>query len=122
MNWYSVHVVMLVHFKDGNQDSLPAWENVYLIQAVDPDEASRKGETIGKQNEGDSSGTFFWEDRPAEWMFKGIRKITEIAGFPSPSNIAEDVVEITYQTIEFDNEVSLKSYLNAEPVSIKILD
>ncbi len=122
MAWYGVHVVMAVRFKDGIQDAYPAWENVYLIRADDSDEATQKAEAIGKQNEGDSSGTFHWNDRPAEWVFRGVRKVIEVANSRSTTNTADDGAEVTYQTIEFDNEKTLTNYIDGKPAIVKIVD
>jgi hypothetical protein len=122
MAWYGVHVVMAVRFKDGKQKKFPAWENVYLIQAADSKEAEEKGMKIGKENEGDSSGTFHWNNVPASWEFVGIRKVLEISNARSAGNKPEDGVEVTYQTVEFTEEDALQNYAEGGAVSLKVID
>ena len=123
MAWYGVHVIMAVRFKSGNQASFPAWENVYLIQAADAAEAEAKATKIGRDNEGDSSGTFHWKDRPASWQYVGIRKTIEISDPQiGRHNAPADGVEVTYQTLEFAKEKDLKHYAAGESVSAKMID
>lgn len=122
MAWYGVHVVMAVRFKDGNQDSYPVWENVYLVHANDPSEAEAKAAKLGADNEGDSSGSFRWDDRPASWQYVGIRKAIEISNSRSKENVPEDGVEITYQTLEFSSEQHLRDYVEGQQVNLKAID
>jgi len=110
MAWYGAHVIMSVQFKDGNQDVFPAWENVYLLQAKDADEAEIKARGIGKENEGDSSGTFTWNNRPAAWVYVGVRKIVEISNAVAATNEPGDGVEVTYNTLAFNTEAALKRF------------
>lgn len=122
MAWYGVHVIMAVRFKDGNQDSFPAWENIYLIEATDAKEAENKAKSIGHNNEGDSAGTFQWNDRPAAWRFAGVRRIIEISDDKSLRNEPGDGVEVTYQTLEFDEEAELRAYADGGPATLRAID
>ena len=72
--WYAAHAVLWVRFKDGRQDAYPVWENVYLVHAASHDDARVKGARYATADEGDHSGSFVWDDLPAEWVFQGIRK------------------------------------------------
>ena len=49
--WYAASIIMLVKFKDGNQDKYPVWENVILIKASSDDEAIKKAEKEGREKE-----------------------------------------------------------------------
>jgi hypothetical protein len=122
MKWYGVHVLMAVRFRDGDQKTFPAWENVYLIQAKDGDEAETKAAAIGKQNEGDSSGTFTWDDRPASWIYAGVRKVIEISNATSTGNEPSDGAEVTYATLEFNSEQALKGYAAGESAELRVVD
>ena len=113
---------MEVRFKDGNQDAHPAWENIYLINAKDVEQAEAKAIALGRDSEGDSSGTFTWNDRPASWVFAGIRKIIEISNAASRVNEPEDGSEITYSTLAFDSEEALKGYASGESVELTAVD
>ena len=122
MAWYGVHVIMAVLFKDGKQDSFPAWENVYLVHARDESEAENKAAKLGAESEGDSSGSFRWEDRPAYWKYIGARKIIEISNAKSKDNVPADGVEVTYQTLEFRNEKNLRDYAEGKEVELRAID
>ncbi|MGH8550157.1 MAG: DUF4288 domain-containing protein [Methylococcales bacterium] len=122
MTWYGVHVIMAVRFKDGNQNAFPAWENVYLVHATSSDEAEAKAAAIGRENEGDSSGTFNWDDRPATWVYVGVRKIIEISNALAMANEPSDGVEITYSTLEFKSEDTLKQYASGESTELTAVE
>lgn len=51
--WYAASIIMLVKFKDGNQDKYPVWENVVLIKASSGDEALELAEKRGREEEGE---------------------------------------------------------------------
>ena len=122
MAWYGVHVVMAVRFKDGNQNDFPAWENVYLVEAGNSDEAEQKAVSIGRSREGDSSGTFQWNGRPASWKFAGIRRAIEISNDRSKENEPGDGAEVTYQTIAFRDEKDLQAYVSGEQITLTVVD
>lgn len=116
MPWYAASVVMYTKFKDGVQDKYPIWENVLLIEAASPDEALERAAKRGKQDEGDSSGTYFYENRPATWVLAGIRKVIECADADErPGN----GTEITYSQMEVDTEEALSKLANGEPVTVR---
>ncbi len=122
MYWYGVHVVMAVRYKHGKQDVFPAWENIYLINAENSEEAAHKGEVTGKKNEGDASGSFYWDDQPAEWLYMGVRKVIQVSNACSPTNEVGDGAEITYQTLEFNTEKALKNYVNSKPTKLRVVE
>jgi len=122
MPWYGVHVVMAVRFKDGVQNEFPAWENVYLVEAGNPMLAEKKGRKIGEEFEGDSKGTFKWHGRPARWLFAGVRKSVEVSGRAPLKNEPGDGTEVSYSTLEFDGEQSLRDYASGRPAAPKAID
>src|SRR5262245_60788107 len=75
MTWYIAHIVMSVRFKDGNQNKYPVWENLVLIEAASEEEAEEKAKVRARRYEGDTHGSLTWEERPATWVFAGIRKV-----------------------------------------------
>lgn len=122
MAWYGVHVLLVVEFKDGQQTTYPAWDNVYLVQAADGDEAAQKGEAIGKLNEGDARGTFLWDERPATWVSRGVRKIVDVFNPSSVGNGVGSGIEVPYQTLEFKSRTDLEAFLKGDPVNSMIID
>jgi Domain of unknown function (DUF4288) len=114
MSWFACHVVMSVRFKEGAQDSFPVWENIYLVEAADGDEAADKSKQIGLSLEGDSSGTFEWDERPARWVFAGVRKCMQLVHPIRQENEPTDGVELTYSELRFEDEENLKAFVEGD--------
>lgn len=114
--WYAAHIVMSVRFKDGAQDTYPLWENIVLLEAASDEEAERKAELKGREGEGDSDGSSRWADRPATWVFAGVRKV--IACEDSRDRPG-DGIEITYSEMVVDDEDSLAKLVGGEPVTVR---
>jgi hypothetical protein len=113
--WYAAHIIMFAEFKDGVQDKYPVMENVVLIHAKTEEEAFAKAEAIGKEDEGDSDGTFKWEERPARLVFGGIRKLIECV---DEEQQPADGTEVTYSFIEVANKESLDKIVRGDPVQV----
>ena len=114
--WYAASVIMYTKFKDGLQNKYPIWENVILIEAESSDEALKKATKRAQEDEGDSGGTYFYEDRAATWVFGGVRKLTECKDSASKPG---DGTEVTYSEMEVDTEQSLSKLINGEPVIVR---
>jgi hypothetical protein len=110
--WYAVSVIMYVEFKDSHQNNYPVWENVYLVSAESAEEAFEKAEGFGREQQGDSEGTFTWEDRPARWVFAGVRKVIKCDERP------DDGIEITYSQFLLKDKKSLDKLVNGETVCL----
>ena len=93
MKSYAAHAVLVIEFKEGDQDEYPVWENVYLISAGTPEQAFERAQERAKEDEGDSHGTFTWDGRPATFRFVGIRKLLEC---DAGQVAGESGVEITF--------------------------
>jgi len=106
---------MYVEFKDKLQEKYPIWENIVLIEANSEEEALRKAEERGHLDEGDDSGSFSWEKRPAMWVYGGIRKLLSCADFEKRPT---DGTEITYSQMEVKSASDLKKLINSKRVSV----
>jgi len=115
MEWYSAHVVLVVRFNDGIQDKIPVWENIYLIHAASFEEALEQAAALGRAAEGDSNGTFRWEDRAARWEYAGTRKLMACA-------LTEDRpgsgTELTYSEFQIETEDELDKLIRGLSVRI----
>lgn len=116
--WYAASIIMSVRFKDGNQDKYPVWENVILIKASSDDEAIKKAEKEGREAEGDSRGTFTWDDRPAEWVFAGIRKLMAVENLNAGKDILTDGTEVTHSQFVLEDEDAFKRFINGKDVMV----
>ena len=66
MAWYSAHAILYFKLESGAQDSVTVWENVYLIEAENVDEAWEKAEARARQEEGDDDGSLTLDDQPRD--------------------------------------------------------
>src|SRR5262245_5238541 len=104
MSWFAASAVMYVRFKDGVQDRYPVWENVLLVQAATHEEAEEAARDLARREEGDSEGSFHWSERPAEWVFAGIRKTVEVSHRGEALGHGD---EVTYSELVLPDEEAL---------------
>lgn len=116
MPWFSASAIMYVRYKDGNQSNYPVWENVHLIQAATPEEAQEKAIRRAKEDEGDDSGSFTWNQRPATWLFAGLRKILTVSHSSDSDEL--DGAEITFSEFELETEAELSALVNGGDVRV----
>ena len=130
MTWYAAHIISYVKFKDGIQDRFPLWENVVLIEADSGDKALEEAEKIGKSDYDDSddpdnNGDMTWNERPAYWVYAGIRKLIRCA--PTASTEVDETLptytpgfgtEVTYSEMEVSTEEDLAKLINGDPITV----
>jgi hypothetical protein len=118
MTWFAAHVVLYIAFKGGRQDSYPVWENVILVEADTEDAGFAKAEVYGREAEGDDRGTLRWGERPASWVFAGVRKLVRCDSDPEPPGegteiTSSDIVVDTFEAVRdlaAGRRVSLREY------------
>lgn len=113
MPWFCAHAVVYFQFKDGKQDHFPVWENVYLIQASDAEQAWTKGIARARSDEGDFAGSLHFEDRPATLVFAGLRKVISVSHLGTEGQIA-DGDEVTFSQCRFADTDSFRKFVNGE--------
>jgi len=118
MSWFAASAIMYIKFKDGNQDSYPIWENVFLVEAETPEKAEEKAIELAKQDEGDSENSLTWKDRPATWVFGGLRKLLTVS-HPDVGENKFDGAEITFSEFEVQDKKTFQEYLDGNDVTIK---
>lgn len=119
MTWYIAHIVMSVRFKDGKQDKYPVWENLVLFEATSEKEAWEKAELRARRYEGDTQGSFRWEERPATWVFAGIRKVIRCE---IPEVQPTSGTEVSYSEFEVATEEALQKLVAGDPVEITYVE
>jgi hypothetical protein len=117
--WFAASAIMYVRFKDGQQDRFPIWENTLLIEAESHSSARAKAQDRATHDEGDSGGTFRWAERPAEWVFAGIRKVTQVS---HEGATLGDGDEVTYSEFEVESEAALRALATGEEVSVRYIE
>lgn len=127
MTWYAAHIIQLIKFLDGVQDSYPLYENIVLIQADSSSQAWETARTIGLSiyNEDGATSTTTENDRPAALVFAGVRKIIECENFggSGPSRLDKDFVsthgtEISHSGLQVDSAEALAKLVNGEPALV----
>ena len=119
MTWFAAHVIMYISFKDGRHDNYPVWENVILVEAETENAAHAKAEVYGREGEGDDEGTLRWGQRPASWVFAGVRKLVRCDGDPEPPL---EGAEITYSEIVVDTLDAVRDLAAGRRVPLKEYD
>jgi hypothetical protein len=118
--WYAAHIVMWVKYKEHEQKSVPIWNNIVLFAADSFDEAFAKAEARGKDEEGDSDGSFTWEGKPARWVFGGVRKVTLCED--GDEERPKDGTELTYLQLRARSQESLCKFVKGEQVSVELIE
>lgn len=117
--WYSAHIIMFIHYKNAVQDHYPVWENIVLVEARTEEEAFEKAERLGHSGEGDDGGSFRWGKEPAEWVFAGVRKLTECQTFDDRPG---DGTELSYNELELDSLEAVKKLASGKRVEVTYND
>ena len=90
-----------------------------MVQADSEDAARSKAEALGHEGEGDSNGSFQWEQRPAKWVFVGIRKLVKC---DSDDNQPASGTEITYSEMTLPTKEALLAFARGVPTDVKAYD
>jgi hypothetical protein len=121
MPWFSAHAILYVRLKDGAQRSFPVWENIYLVEASNPEAAVAAAEARAREDEGDSNGSFTWEGRPAEWVFAGIRKliaVSHVAAVAAPVHGAE----LSYSQFVVPSIEAVRKLADGQSVQVRYVE
>jgi hypothetical protein len=116
MSWFAAHLVLYVKLKKQRQQRFPVWENIVLIKADSEDEAFRKAEERGREEEGDDGGTLQWGGEPATWVFAGVRKLTSCQ---DPEKRPGDGTEISYVEMEMNSKEAVDQFAEGQPVAVR---
>jgi len=92
MAWFAAHAITYFKLKSGVQDCFTVWENVYLIEASDGNEAQQKAEAWAKEEASANDGSLRIDDQPATMVFSGIRKIISVAHWEQEGELNSRVV------------------------------
>jgi len=115
--WFAAHVIMYFKFKDGNQDTYPVLENVFLVEAPSAEEGAEKAAQYGRADEGDSRGSLTWGDRPATLTYAGIRKLVQVGC--SDDDKPTDGVEVTYSEMNVKDAQTFAKLVEGKPVVVR---
>jgi len=116
--WYCAHAIFW--YKQDSQESVLVHENVYLIEAVDADEAFRKAEILCRENEDfNEDGHLFLNDKPVQYVFAGIRKlITVLQDELASVGKLHSELEVTYSEFEVDTVEEVEKLASGDPTEL----
>ena len=120
MSWFAAHEIEYFKVIKGKQDFFRVWENVYLIEAENSDEAWEKAERLSKEHQVDykTSGI---NGQPAKSVVAGIRKIVEVSHWEE-KGVLRHADEITYNEFNVSDERDVQKMMNGEPVKVEFLN
>ncbi|MNS76717.1 hypothetical protein D3C72_1102730 [compost metagenome] len=124
MTWYTASLVSAIKLKNGKQETVPVFEDFFLIEADSHLSAMEKAVKIGEEH-AMAEDSLLLNDMPAQKIFLGVRKIRSIYN-PSPLNIDEDRPvdgsELTHSYYEVSDMDVAKSLACGKVVEIKYWD
>jgi hypothetical protein len=112
---------MYLKVKEGPQNDYLVWENILLVEAPSAPEAEARAQILAWADEGDSCGTLTYGDRPATWVFAGLRKLISV----SHRGIEEDLTsgdEITYSEYRVRDLTAVQKLVAGEAVEVEYVD
>jgi hypothetical protein len=122
MPWFAAHMIESIRPIRPDSGEIFVYENVFLIEAKDDDEARIKARKYGEASIVED-GTLSIDDEPAEDVFVGIRKIIEIKHpKASESDQPADGAEITHSKMSVKDEEALAKLANGEAVAVEYLE
>lgn len=92
---------------------------MYLVQASTEEEAYAKAMALGQEEQGDADGTYHYENRAAELIFAGIRKIISCE---DKEKQPTDGVELSYSMLEITTADEFKALYTGEPVVVTYVE
>lgn len=123
MTWYAAHVVLSIRPRKKGV-SITLYENVFLVEAKDSDEARRMAEDIGKKSVVGYSGLEV-DGVPTICNYEGVRKIINISN-PFPLDQDEDRpvsgTEITYTEFQAKDFKDIRDFMKGWEVDLKYVE
>ncbi|MBP6822211.1 MAG: DUF4288 domain-containing protein [Acidobacteria bacterium] len=121
MPWYAAHAIMYFKLKSHIQDCFTVWENVYLIEAPNSDEALVKAEVWAKEHEGDDDNSLRIGGQPATLVFAGIRKLITVSHWDKEGQLCSQD-EVTYSEFQVPDEETVLRLGKGEEVTIDYIE
>jgi hypothetical protein len=128
--WYAAHLITTLRAKreEGDsgeeqpEDPIQAWEDVILVDAADPDDAIRKASEFGTREAAEDSKDLIIDDKPSEYQFVGVRKLSEIGEKVTGHKQAPDIVEVTSTELEIRNHFDLLQLARGGDLLLRYVD
>ena len=122
MAWFVAHAIFLIEPKNGKGQDLTVWENSYLVEAGDFDEAKLKAEKHGAEVE-KANDDLKVGDTKAGYTFLGIRKVIARSG--SAQEESDDLIdteEISYSEYRVSSKEDALALVKGGEVSVVYVD
>ena len=106
--------MLLVNFRYTGIEIFIPRENIYLILAGNDDEAMAEAKRIAKETE---DKEMFYDDRPAQILFKGIRKVIGEAS-PLLPKVLKHGEELTYSKYEVKTAGQVEALARGDEITV----
>lgn len=119
--WFSAHAIFYYEKINNDQDSYLVHENIYLISAIDWQDAESIAEKIGLENQDLSEdGHLELNEEKVSYKFVGVRKIIDVETQVENSDFyaQPDGVEISYSEFEVDSLEEVLSLARGDMVNV----
>lgn len=116
--WYAAHAVMLIRFREGEQNEFPVWENILLVEAPTPEEAKEKACQRALEDVGNDE-TMTWDKKPAFFEFIGLRKLMQCC---SDEEQPGDGTEVSFNDLLFSSRKELDAFVAGEESQVTFQD
>jgi len=122
MKWYTASAIFLFEYKDGNQDSFTAWENVYLLEANSNKEAMIKAEKCARRYEEGKESTTKLDGRDVVMKYHGLRKLIEVQYSDDSEKGSLDCAEVTFSEFNLDTQEEFSSLVQGKSVEVGYME
>ena len=111
--WYAAHVLLATELLEGELGYYPVWENIYLVHTASRDEAWEHAEQLGQEEARVGSEGLTFDDRPARWLFAGVRKVVGLL-----ERTPGDGDEVTWLQYSVKDKADLDRLMEDKPVRV----
>jgi hypothetical protein len=124
MTWFTASVLTAIRTLDEIQESIPIFEDFFLIEANNREDAQQEAERIG-QEQADIDDELTLYGKPARRIFLGIKKVRSIYN-PPPFDIDSDRpvngTELTHSYFEVATFDEAERLAKGTPVKVLYID
>lgn len=125
MTWFTASVIVAIKPLAESAGPIQVYENNYLIEATDFEEARKKADVIGKSEVSVQDDELTLDGAPAKWVYIGVRKIMTVSN-PTPLDLDKDKplsgTELNYSVYQVADDETLEKLANGGAVTVQYLE
>ena len=125
MVWYVAHAILSLEHLEEPRDRFLIWENLLIIDALDPEQAWEAAETRAAQDATPEDAYFLpdgqpatiLDGRPARWRYMGVRKVVAVA-HDTEEGVLHSGDEVSYNEFEATSIEQVESLARGDEVML----